>query len=117
MLVNYAAMPRYALIDCGTNTFHLLIAEPYTNEEGHASFREIYRERVFVKLAENGIQTIGEDPYQRALDTLRHYAQMVAEHEVDEVRVSGTAALRTASNGPVLREQVLRETGLNIQII
>jgi exopolyphosphatase/guanosine-5'-triphosphate,3'-diphosphate pyrophosphatase len=110
-------MPRYALIDCGTNTFHLLIAEPYTDAEGHPEFREIYRERIFIKLAEEGIQTIGDAPYQRALRTLRRYAKVIAEQGVDEVRVSGTAAFRTATNGPALREQVKAETGLDIQII
>ena len=44
-------MPKYALIDCGTNTFHLLIAEP-SEEQVSVPFREVYRERVFVKLAE-----------------------------------------------------------------
>jgi exopolyphosphatase/guanosine-5'-triphosphate,3'-diphosphate pyrophosphatase len=110
-------MPRYALIDCGTNTFHLLIAEPYTDAEGHPQFREIYRERIFIKLAEDGIQTLGAAAYERALTTLRRYAKVIDQHAVDEVRVSGTEAFRSASNGPALRQQVKNETGLDIQII
>ncbi len=103
-------LPQYAVIDCGTNTFHLLIAAP----QADGSFREIFRERQFVKLAENGIKRIGEKPYQRALAALRHYATVIDQHQVEKVRVSGTAALRTADNGPAFVAQVLRETGLEI---
>lgn len=109
-------MPKYALIDCGTNTFHLLIAEPDETETG-VPFKEVYRERVFVKLAEDGIATLGAAAYQRALHTLQHYANIIAQHEVAEVRVSGTAAIRTASNGAQLRDEVKATTGLEIEII
>ena len=47
---------RYAVIDLGTNTFHLLVAK---KGEG-ISFKELHRQRFFVKLAEDGIETIGK---------------------------------------------------------
>jgi exopolyphosphatase / guanosine-5'-triphosphate,3'-diphosphate pyrophosphatase len=49
---------RHAVIDLGTNTFHLLIAEA----TGSGGFRELHRERRFVKLAEAGIERIGPAP-------------------------------------------------------
>ncbi len=106
-------MPNFAVIDCGTNTFHLLIAQP--NEDG--SFEEVYRERRFIKLAEDGIERIGDAPYQRALQTLIDYADIISKNRVSATRVSGTAALRTASNGPDFVAEVKEKTGLNIQII
>lgn len=106
-------MPRYAVVDCGTNTFHLLIAAPQSD----GGFQEVYRERIFVKLAEEGIARIGDQAYARALDVLKKYAQIIAEHKVDDVRVSGTAAFRKASNGPSLVAEVQEKTGLVIQTI
>lgn len=106
-------MPKFAVIDCGTNTFHLLIAEPKT--EG--GFTTVYRERRFVKLAEDGIQRIGENAYKRALNTLEAYARTINEHQVAATRVSGTAALRTAENGPSFVAEVKAKTGLDITII
>ena len=106
-------MPQFAVIDCGTNTFHILIAEP---AEG-GGFREIYRERKFIKLAADGIQRIGSAPYERALQTLIHYAEVIDAHQVHAVRVSGTAALRTASNGPDFVREVAEKTGLRIDVI
>ncbi|MEL7220268.1 MAG: hypothetical protein AAGJ93_03050 [Bacteroidota bacterium] len=106
-------MPNLAVIDCGTNTFHLLIASP----KADGGFEEVYRERRFVKLAEEGIATIGAAAYQRAIRTLTDYASILREYEVADVRVSGTAAMRTASNGPALQADVKAKTGLDIAII
>jgi len=106
-------MSNYAVIDCGTNTFHLLIAQAGKKGE----FKEIYRERTYVKLAKEGIETIGKEAYTSALNTLKHYAQVIAKHKVVDIQISGTAALRTASNGLQLVQEIKEKTGLNINII
>jgi len=105
---------RYAVIDLGTNTFHLLIVERTSD-----GFEELYRERIFIKLAENGIETIGTAPFQRGLEALRHFKQQLVQHGVDaaQTKVFGTAALRTASNGRDFLDQVAEETGIQIQLI
>lgn len=106
-------VPRLGVIDLGTNTFHLLVAEP----DGNGGFREVYRERRFVKLAEEGIETIGDVPYARGIETLRHFAEVAKEEKIVELRAIGTAALRTASNGPAFVEEAAREAGIQIQLI
>lgn len=106
-------MSNYAVIDCGTNTFHLLIAKPLDN----GGFEEVFRERVFVKLAEKGIQTIGQEAYSRAVNTILQYSEIIKNHHVAKVKVLGTAALRTASNGSQLVSEIKERTGLDIQII
>ncbi|MEZ4983436.1 MAG: hypothetical protein R2795_00095 [Saprospiraceae bacterium] len=105
-------MKNLAVIDCGTNTFHLLIARP--SETG---FKEVHRERRFIKLAEAGIAKIGDAAYARALQTLQDFAVLLQQHAVETVRVSGTAALRTASNGPAFVAEVKAKTGLSIDLI
>lgn len=113
LLNQLRCMPKFAVIDCGTNTFHLLIAEP---KEG-GGFTTVYRERRFVKLAEDGIQRIGDKAYERAFTTLEAYAQKINEYQVAATRVSGTAALRTAENGPQFVAEIKLKTGLEIAII
>jgi exopolyphosphatase/guanosine-5'-triphosphate,3'-diphosphate pyrophosphatase len=105
---------KYAVIDLGTNTFHLLIAQV---ENGKDSFKVIYKERRFVKLAEEGIETIGEKALKRGLDALMHFHSLMQEHHVKEVRAVGTAALRTASNGPLFVAEVKKRIGLDISLI
>lgn len=102
-----------AVIDVGTNTFHLLIARP----DGAGQFEEIFRERRFIKLAQDGINFIGQAPYHRALDTMRDFRQIIDEHGVEQIRAFGTAALRTASNGPDLKRDILEQTGIPIELI
>lgn len=106
-------MQRIAVIDLGTNTFHLLIVEP----QSEGGFKELYRERKYIKLAEAGIETIGPAPFQRGLDALKAFRQKLDEHLVSRLRVFGTAALRTASNGADFIRQVESETGIQVQLI
>ena len=96
----------------GTNTFHLLIAT--ITKDG---IQEAYRERIFVLLAENGIQTIGKAPFQRALDAVVHYKKILDQYQVTKVKAFGTAALRTASNGQELSEQIKKTTGIEVELI
>ena len=106
-------MARLAVLDLGTNTFHLLIVE--TDNERH--FSVLYKEKRFVKLAEGGIERIGEGAMQRATSTLLAYRRLLDQYQVKRVKVIGTAALRTASNGPALMQWAATETQLDIEII
>lgn len=98
-----------AVVDLGSNTFHLLIVSQ--------SGQEVYRERVFVSLAEEGIARIGDAAYQRGLDTMRYFADIMADRAVGPHRVVGTAALRSASNAETFISDVKAQTGLDIEVI
>ena len=106
-------MARYGIIDLGTNTFHLLIVE---RQDGQA-FVELYRERRFIKLAEEGIERIGAGAYARGLAAIRDYRGLMEQYAVDRMRATGTAALRTASNGSDFIRQVATETGIRVDLI
>jgi exopolyphosphatase/guanosine-5'-triphosphate,3'-diphosphate pyrophosphatase len=104
---------RQAVIDLGTNTFHLLIAD--VSEDGRLT--EVYRERLFVKLAEEGIATIGAAPFDRGIAALIRYRKQLNIYDVEDLTAIGTAALRTASNGPEFVATALREAKIPIQLI
>ena len=106
---------KYAVIDLGTNTFHLLIA----SAGAQSPIREHYRERQFVQLAEAGIATIGPAPYQRAIQTLMGFRKILDAHGLppEQAKAFGTAALRTASNGPQLMAEAQAKTSIVIQTI
>jgi len=104
---------RIAVIDLGTNTFHILVKDLFEDKSSEI----VYRFKKFVKLAEKGIETIHPAPYQRGLDTLKEYRAKMNELKVDEIYAIGTAALRTASNGAAFVEDVKREAGIEIQLI
>ena len=102
-----------AVIDLGTNTFHLLIAAVNPDD----TIREVYRERIFVKLASEGIELIGPAPFARGIAALSHFRQVMQDHGVESVTAIGTAALRTAENGEVFVRTAELETGIVIRLI
>lgn len=106
-------MKRFGVIDLGTNTFHLLIAEPA--EEG--GFQELYRERHFIKLAEEGIEKIGAAAFGRGLQAMQNFKGKLDEYQVIGASAIGTAALRTATNGIEFITQVKALTGIEVQLI
>jgi len=104
---------KKAVIDLGTNTFHLLIVEG--NGSGH--LEEIYRKRIFIQLAEESITRIGAGAFERGLNALREYREALDEYKVTNVRAFGTAALRRAENSAEFRAAIKKETGIEVEVI
>ena len=106
-------MKQVAVIDLGTNTFHILIAEQLND----GTIQDVYRERKYVKLAEEGIEKIGTAPYQRGLNALIHFQKIIIKKKVSQVKAFGTAALRTASNGNAFIRDAKEKAGIQIELI
>jgi exopolyphosphatase/guanosine-5'-triphosphate,3'-diphosphate pyrophosphatase len=105
---------RIAIIDCGTNTFNLLIAARSNNR-----WKFLLRRKKVVKLGSDGIVNgmIGDAPAERAVLALIDYRKLTDEKGVKEVRIVGTAALRDAKNGKTILRRIYDATGFSIQLI
>jgi len=108
---------RLALIDMGTNTFHLLIVE-MPSVPGEKPL-ELMRTKAGVRLGEGGISKgeIAPEAYSRALHTMRGFKEEIDLHEVTEVRATATSAMRVSSNGPALVREIAEQTGIEVEII
>lgn len=106
-------MKKIAVIDLGTNGFRLYIAEV----PAIGIFNIIHRETSDLKIASEGIDRIGDAPFERGLAAIRLFSTVLKRFDVAKVEAFGTAALRLASNGGEFIEVVERETGINIQLI
>ncbi|GAB3637086.1 hypothetical protein GCM10027422_26760 [Hymenobacter arcticus] len=106
---------RLALIDMGTNTFHLLIVEDRPGQPPHI----LVRTKVGVRLGEGGISQgeIAAAPYARALQTVRGFKEEIELHQVTEVRATATSAMRVSRNGPDLVRDILATTGIQVEVI
>ncbi len=106
---------RLALIDMGTNTFHLLIVEDRPGQSPHI----LVRTKVGVRLGEGGISKgeIAPAPYARALQTVRGFKEEIELHQVTEVRATATSAMRVSRNGPDLVRDILETTGIQVEVI
>ncbi|MEM9920536.1 MAG: phosphatase [Bacteroidota bacterium] len=106
-------MNKYAVIDLGTNTFHLLVVE--TQDDGR--FREVLRLQRYVKLAEEGIEHIGPKPFQRGLTALQSFREQLDQMEIEDIKAFGTAGLRTAKNSQAFIQAAKAQTGIEIEVI
>nr|WP_067057968.1 hypothetical protein [Mucilaginibacter sp. L294] len=105
---------RIAVMDLGTNTFHLLIAEgPADN------FTTIFKTTEAVKLGEGGINkgTIQPEAFARGLAAMQRFQDQLLEHRVTDVKAIATSAIRSAANGQGFIDQVEQNTGIQIQLI
>ena len=82
-------MNRFAVIDLGTNTFHLLIVDM---QKG-APTSILFKKRIYVSLASEGISNIGDAPYARGLNCLNQFASIMKEYQVDAIRLLGQQLL------------------------
>ncbi|GAA4348609.1 hypothetical protein GCM10023185_04690 [Hymenobacter saemangeumensis] len=113
----HTAPRRLALIDMGTNTFHLLIVEMPT-QPGEKPL-ELLRTKAGVRLGEGGISRgeIAPAAYSRALHTMRGFKEEIDLHGVNEVRATATSAMRVSSNGPDLVRDIFEQTGIRVEVI
>lgn len=105
---------RIAVIDCGTNTFHLLIADVNDN-----SFRFVLRRKMVVKLGSERTQPdeIVARRYEKAIRIMVHYASLIEEFGAQKILAAGTAALRDATNGADLIRDIRKASGINVNLI
>ena len=103
-----------AILDFGTNTFNLLIAE--RKERG---FTILLSSKQPVKLGRGGIQvnTITPDAKERGFIAIQNHMEVIRNYEVDEIRAFATSAIRNASNGEKFIEEVYRRFGFRTRII
>lgn len=103
-----------AILDFGTNTFNLLIAE--RKERG---FIILHSSKQPVKLGRGGIQVnrITPDAFERGFVAINNHMEIIRGFEVDEIRAFATSAIRNAANGEEFVEEVYRRFGFRTRII
>jgi exopolyphosphatase / guanosine-5'-triphosphate,3'-diphosphate pyrophosphatase len=106
---------KIAVIDLGTNTFNLLIAE--VNSFNH--YRIIHNIKSPVLLGKGGInkRTITDEAMQRALNTLQKFSYRIKTENCEKVYAYATSAVRNADNGSEFTNRVKNELNIDINVI
>ncbi len=106
---------RVAVIDCGTNTIRLLVADP---GEGN-SLVEVDRRLELVRLGQgvDATHRFQPDALARTFAALETYGQRIKDLGADRVRFLATSAARDVSNGEELFEGVRRRLGVEVDVI
>lgn len=107
---------KQAVIDLGTNTFHLMIVEQL-----YPHWETLFRESRAAKIGKGGINQnrITPEAIDRALAVLTYFRSVLDQYEIDpaEVQIFGTSAIRVADNQQEFLERIWKATGLRIQVI
>lgn len=111
-------MNKVAIIDIGTNNFHLLIV---AKEEGEDKQKVtiLHKSKVFAFIGRGGMaeKKITDEAIERALQHLKDFKRIIDSFDCEEVIAIATSAVRNAKNGQELIEKVKQLTGIQIQVI
>lgn len=103
---------RTAVIDVGTNTVRLLVAD----YKGAKNFTPIFRQELITRLGE-GFSIKGVmsgNAIERTLGALSDFKKAITELGVDKTIAVATSVVREAENGKDFIEKVRAETGIEI---
>jgi exopolyphosphatase/guanosine-5'-triphosphate,3'-diphosphate pyrophosphatase len=106
---------RVAVVDIGTNSTRLLIADVASD----GALAELERESIVTRLGDrvdaNG--QLGDAAMQRVFDALAHFRELIDRHHVTATTAVLTSAVRDATNGPDFTAQVRERFDLDARTI
>lgn len=107
-------MMKAAVIDLGTNTFHLIIAEITAG-----GITIVYKTNVPVRLGEGRINdnVIIPEAFERGIKTLKDFKEKIDEYQVTLIRAIATSAVRSATNGADFVASASSRAGIHIEVI
>jgi exopolyphosphatase / guanosine-5'-triphosphate,3'-diphosphate pyrophosphatase len=105
---------RKAIIDLGTNTFNLLIADLNGSD-----FQIVHSEKKGVAIGMGGINSnlITEESMLRGEKAIKHFLAVCHRKQVEKIVAFGTSALRDASNTKDFLFKLKEECDLNVHVI
>ncbi len=105
---------KVAVLDLGTNTFHLVIGE-----KKYGKINILYRDSVFVKIGQGGINEgyLTEAAMKRAEKALKRFQVEIDDMGVFKVVGTATSAIRSASNGQEFLHKMRHQLDFNVTAI
>ncbi len=106
---------RVAIIDLGTNTFNLLVAERAADGGLHI----LHSAERPVFLGKGGIEkgVIAEDAFARGMEALAAHREAALAHGAERILGFGTSALRNAHNAPDFVREALDRFSIAITVV
>jgi len=105
---------RVGVVDCGTNSIRLLIADIEGN-----NFREVTRQMQVVRLGQGVDETnqFHPDALERTFGAVDLYAAEIVRRGVEKIRFCATSATRDATNRNIFIDGVKERLGIEPEVI
>lgn len=107
-------MRRFAAIDMGTNSFHMVIVR--ADNEGNFEILEKVKKSVRLGSGGGDLNLITPDAMQRGIETLDEFVKL-AQAQKAPVRAVATSAVREARNKNEFLKKVRKNTRLRVDVI
>lgn len=109
------SVQKLAIIDIGSNTIRLVIYHFSLNSglKEVTNIKSVARLRT--QINEEGI--LSEEGINSLQKLLQSFKEMLVDYGVTNVRAVATASIRQAKNGGAVIEQMLKETGIEIELL
>jgi len=106
---------RVAIIDLGTNTFNLLIAD-ITEDK---NYNIVFTDKAGVKLGKDGINNriITPEAFQRALDGISKHLVNIRLYKAEKTIATATSGIRSTENGLELVAEIEKQFGIHVNIV
>jgi len=107
-------MSQVAVIDCGTNSIRLLIAEI-----SGSNFKEVIRTMEIVRLGQ-GVdenKAFHPDAINRTLSAVKSFKEIIDKNKVDKIRFCATSATRDAINRNLFIDGVCNILNVQVEVI
>lgn len=110
---------NYAAIDIGSNAARLLIKSIDREANDKNKFKKIMLLRVPLRLGFDIFKdgALSEKKAEKLRRLMKAYRQMMRIYDVADYRACATSAMRDATNGPDIIRRILKDTGIQIEII
>jgi exopolyphosphatase/guanosine-5'-triphosphate,3'-diphosphate pyrophosphatase len=104
----------YAIVDIGSNSVRLVVYD----QLGRAPLPR-FNEKSLCRLGDGLAQTgaIAAEGFRRTVEAVRRFRAIADAMGVTKIDVTGTEAIRRASNGPALAAAIAAESGLEVRIL
>lgn len=104
-----------AIIDIGTNSVRLLIAEKDEKEEWKVLKKDLRSTRLGEGMTDKAF--IGRGPEERTLQAIEEFTAAARLAGVSEIYAYGTSIMRDAANGGEFSDEVTAATGIPVRIL
>lgn len=106
--------PLYAAIDLGSNSFHMLVVR---HIDGSIQTMAKIKRKVRLAAGLDDSNALSLEAMQRGWDCLSLFAERLQDIPTENIRIVGTATLRTATNVDVFLEKANQILGHEIEVI
>jgi len=109
---------KFAAIDIGSNAVRLLLSGVFEDGDSPA-FRKMSLIRMPIRLGDDAFtqKHISENKVTQLVKTMVGFKYLIDSFQPLNCMACATSAMREAENGPKIREQILNEAGIDVEII